>query len=119
MATQWYEYDDGAGTKYGVALSDAQQVIYAALVGALPTGYATLAALQAAVPGVLAFPPGLAARYVNITSTFFGTAQMVVLTDASMNAIEPTGSTPFPLASVVVSDTMSITGAVGESRLSN
>lgn len=119
MATQWYEYDDDAGTKYGTSLTDAQQAIYVNAIGALSTGYATLAALQTAVAGALALPSGLALRYVNVTDPFFGTAPLPVLTSAQFASVEPTGVAPYPLAPFSNTSSPSISGAVGESRLSN
>jgi hypothetical protein len=119
MATQWYEYDDDAGTKYGISLTDAQQALYAAVIGVLPTAYASLAALQVAIPAALAFPNGLASRYFNVTSDFFGSAQLVTLNTAQFDAKYPTGVTPFPATPISVTENVAITGAVGESRLNN
>lgn len=119
MATQWYEYDDDAGTAYGTTLSDAQQAMYATVFGSIPTGYATFAALQAAVPAMFVMPPGLATRYLAITSPFFGTAQLVVLDSATFDAHYPTGLTPFPETPYAYTDSPAITGATGEARNSN
>lgn len=119
MATLYYEYDDDAGTKYGVTLNDAQQAIYPSAVGTLSTGYSSLAALQAAVSGTIPLPPGLNLRIINITDPFFGTAQLMVLTPAQFAAIEPTGATPFPLPPFSNTSSPSITGASGEIRMSN
>lgn len=119
MATQFFEYQDSAGTSYGVPMTDAQQNVYGYMVGTLPTGYSTLSALQTAVPGALALPSGLNLRRITVTSDFFGSAQLPVLTSAEFAAIEPTGAAPFPLAAVSVTEDVSITGASGEVRNSN
>jgi hypothetical protein len=119
MATQYYEYDDDAGTEYGVALTDAQQAMYTALGLTLPTGYATLAALQAAIPTAQNYPTGLASRRINITSPYFGQAQQVILNAADMATVEPTGTTPFPKAPFTYTDSPAVSGAIGEQRLSN
>lgn len=119
MATQYYAYQDDGGTTYPVALSDAQQAMYTAMIGALPTAYATAAALLAAISGSMAFPSGLASRYINLTSAFFGTAPLVVLTATAFNAKFPTGATPFPETGTIVTESVAIAGAVGEQRLSN
>jgi hypothetical protein len=119
MSTQWYDYQDDGGTHYGVQLTDAQQAIYTAAIGTLSTGYATFAALQTAIPSAISLPAGLSLRKINITSPFFGTAQLMVLTPAQYDAVYPTGNAPFPLASFAYTDSPAITGATGETRLSN
>jgi len=119
MAVQWYLYTDDADTGYGISLTDAQQAIYAALGRTLPTAYATLALLQAAIPAALPYPAGLQSRYVNITSPFFGNAQMVVLSQADLVAVYPTGTAPLPEAPFAFTDAPFVAGASGESRLSN
>jgi len=119
MATQYYPYVDAAGTIYPVALTDAQQAMYSAVVGTLPTGYASASALLAAISGSQNYPAGLSGRYVSIQDNFFGTAPLVVLTETQFSAIEPTGQTPYPTATSTYSGSGSITGASGEQRLSN
>jgi hypothetical protein len=119
VATQYYIYTDDAGTAYGVSLTDAQQSLYPTVVGALPTAYSTLAALQAANPSAQVFPTGLVSRYINVTTAIFGTVQLVVLSKAAFALIEPTGSSPFPTTPVSFTLTVSITGASGETRLTN
>lgn len=119
MATQYYMYTDDAGTEYGVPLTDAQQALYTAIVGTLPASYASLAAFQVANPSAVAYPAGLAARYFNVTSAFFGTAQIVVLSTAQFDALFPTGTTPFPTTPVSFTDPVAISGASGEQRMSN
>jgi hypothetical protein len=119
MATQWYEYDDDAGTKYGYQLDDAQVLMYFSLFGAVPTGYADLASLQAAVPGLLPLPTGLLVRYFTVQSPFFGSAQIVALTQADFVAKEPTGSAPYPMPNFTFADSVAITAATGEQRNGN
>jgi hypothetical protein len=119
MATNWYAYSDAAGTKYGIALNDVQQAMYVALGLTLPTAYATLAALQSAIPAAVPYPAGLQSRFVNITSPFFGTAELVILTVADFALIYPTGPTPLPKPAFAYTDAPQITGAADEQRLSN
>jgi len=119
VATQWYAYADAAGTKYGIALNDVQQGMYVALGLTLPTAYATLSALQSAIPAAVPYPAGLQSRYVNITSPFFGSAELVILTVADFATVYPTGATPLPEPAFVYTDAPQITGAADEQRLSN
>src|ERR1039458_2577612 len=119
MATQWFEYDDTAGTKFGIQLTDDQQSMYTAMVGALPTGYATLSALQVAVSGLLSAPLGLNVRLLQVTQGVFGTTSIPVLTEAAYAAVVPTGASPFPTAPISVSLSVSITGYTNESRFGN
>ena len=119
MATLYFEYDDDAGTKYGLPLSESQQSVYAAIVGTLPTGYASLSALQGAVSGALAFPAGLTPRSITITHDFFGSAALPVLNLTDWERVEPTGPTPFPETPVTFSTQAAISASVGEQRLSN
>ena len=119
MPVLYYEYDDDAGTKYGVALTEGQQALYPVAIGTLSTGYASFALLQAAIPAALVQPFGLTLRTANVTSSVFGSCQIPILTRDQAAAIEPTGSTPFPETPVSFTDSVSITGYSGEQRLSN
>ena len=119
VSTNWYEYDDDAGTAYGVQLTDGQQAVYTALGATLPTAYGSFADLQTAVPAVQVIPLGLTIRTINVTSSVFGTAQIPLLTQAAFDLLFPTGQQPFPITPFSVTESVSVTGASGEQRLSN
>ena len=136
MANKVIAYTDGAGTKYGVTEEESLQdlwIDFAAAAGdtlAAPynTSYADLAALQAysGWSGAIAAPNGLQTRKANIQineasgGNPLTTVQVVVGSAANFATVEPTGATPFPTTSYVLTGTKgSIAGVTGEQRSGN
>ena len=135
MAQKIAAYIDDAGTKYGISIEESNIALwndFATAAGrtiAAPfnTTYATLAALQAVAgwSGAVMLPTGYTTRKQTLgisdgAGLQIASIQVPVGNPVDYDALEPTGATPFPTTSYVLTGAQaSIVGVSGEQRSSN